>query len=129
MKEVLVAVIVQMMPTILEIAGVGLAGALGWAALVAKKRFGLDIEKRHQDALHSALMSGVRAALQKGLTGNAVLNAAVDYARASVPDAIDKLSPHGRVLFELARAKLDEVAQGGMASVDATIDRAAAPRA
>lgn len=111
MKEVFVAMVVQMMPTILEIAGVALAGALGWVAMVAKKRLGLDIEKRWQDSVHSALMSGVRAALQRGLVGQAAVDAAVDYAKASVPDAIKGLSPLQIVLADLARAKMDEIAR------------------
>lgn len=106
MDHILAAVAAELLPTILEVAGIGLAAALSWAAVEAKRRFGLDIQARHREALHSALMNGVRAALERGDTGEAALVEAVRYARASVPDAIRKLAPDGAVLLDLARAKL-----------------------
>ncbi len=91
-----------------------LAVLLARVSLAAKNRLGLDIEKRHQDALHSALMSGVRAALQRGSVGEAIVAEAVRYAQSSVPDAIAKLAPAGGVLAELARAKIDEIARASI---------------
>ncbi len=95
MKDFIAMVGSQMLPTILELGGIVLAVVLARVSLAAKNRLGLDIEKRHQDALHSALMSEVRAALQRRSVGDAIVTEAVKYAQSSVPDAIAKLSPAG----------------------------------
>lgn len=79
------------------------------AARVAQDRWGIEIEARHREALHSAIMSGVLAALARGLTGQAVIQAARVYAQDSVPDAIRGLpQATEKVLASIAEAKLRE---------------------
>ena len=58
------------------------------------------------EALHSALMSGVRAALMRGLSGPEAVEAAIIHASGSVPDAIKALKPDAGVLTRIAEAKL-----------------------
>lgn len=96
-------------PHLLEAFGALLTLALGWLSVTAKRKFGLDIEARHREALHSALTTGARLALDGKLTGDAAVNLAIDYARASVPDAIRALVRDDGVLMRLAEAKLREV--------------------
>ena len=73
-------------------------------------KFGIDIEARHRDALHSAIMTGVRLALVNGMSKEAVVTAALDHARLSVPDAINALGAGKTVLVNIAEAKLQEAA-------------------
>lgn len=103
------------MPALLQIIGLVLSLLLARAADAARVRWGLDIEAAHRNALHTALMSGVRMALERGLRGTAATDAAMAHARASVPDAISALRPSSGVLQNLARAKLAEVAGGTIA--------------
>lgn len=96
-------------PMILEITGIAATAAITAASGYAMRKWGIEIQAKHRDALHSALMTGVNAALGKGITGNAAVSAAIDYARQSVPDAIKNLKPTANVLSQLAKAKLEEV--------------------
>ncbi len=96
------------LPLILTAIAALLAQIIAGAAKVAKERWGIEVEARHRDALHSALMSGVRAALSRGLTGRAAVDSAVAYATKSVPDALARLGPSSEVLSRLATSKLRE---------------------
>lgn len=102
------AILNAVIPQLLEIFALILAAVLTWAAAKAKAKFGIDIEARHRDALHSAIMTGVRLALAKGMGGQAVVTAALDHARMSVPDAINALGAGKTVLINIAEAKMQE---------------------
>lgn len=95
-------------PVLLQAFSAILAAFLLWVANLARVRFGIEIEARHREAIHSALMSGIRAALSKGLTGQEAISAAIDHAARSTPDAILKLKPKDGVLEGIAQAKLRE---------------------
>jgi len=97
-----------LLPLILTAVAAVLTQALTAAARVARERWGIEIEARHREALHSALMSGIRAALSRGASGTAAIYEAIDYTRNSVPDAMASLNPSSGVLRELAEAKLRE---------------------
>ncbi|MCG7626154.1 hypothetical protein [Epibacterium sp. Ofav1-8] len=98
----------ELLPVALSGLSVLLTALIGSAAHTAKRRWGLDIEARHRDALHSALMSGIRAGLERGPdeAAEVLIREAVDHAKASVPDAILRLGPNDHVLQNLARSKL-----------------------
>lgn len=96
------------LPLLLSVIAAWLARALVAAAAEAKRRWGIEIEARHRDALHSALMSGIRAALGRGLRGEDAIAAAITYAGQSVPDALDRLQPDAAVMADLAASKLRE---------------------
>lgn len=102
-----------LLPHLLELASALLAMSIGWAALRFHAWTGIQIEARHRDALHSALMTGARAALSRGLPVQQAVDYAVGYAQTSVPGAVAKLRPSEPVLQQLARAKLQEVSGGG----------------
>ncbi|WP_052261578.1 hypothetical protein [Leisingera sp. ANG-M1] len=99
------------MPYLLEAVGLVLASLIGAAAMAAKKRFGIEIEAKHREALHSALMTGLQAALRhKASAGReAIIEAAISYAGNSVPDALNALRPENAVLRNIARAKLEQI--------------------
>ena len=99
------------LPHVLEFAGVVLAGVLTWAAKRFAARTGIEIEARHREALHSAIMTGLRHAAQGGAITDrqALAREAVEYARRSVPDAIRGLRAGGDVLLDLAESRLGDV--------------------
>ena len=97
------------LPHLLELIAGLLTMLIAWAANTARAKWGLEIEARHRDALHSALMTGARLALDRGLSGNAAAHLAIGYAGSSVPDAMRVLKPNESVLENLARAKVAEV--------------------
>lgn len=112
MNAALQAIYSAILPSLLEIIAVVLGALLIRATETARTRWGIEIEARHREALHSAMMSGIRAALARGLSGEAAISAAISYAGQSVPDALAKLSPTGEVLQSIAEAKLREVMAG-----------------
>ncbi|KAB6715844.1 hypothetical protein [Roseobacter sp. TSBP12] len=101
-------VITMFLPTLLQIISAILGTLLIQAAAVAKTRWGIQIEATHREALHSALMSGIRAALARGEDRQAAITSAIKHAAVSVPDAIAALDPAHGVLASIAEAKLRE---------------------
>lgn len=108
--DILKTIWLGLQPYALEIIGMIVAAVIARAAGFAKAKFGLDIEARHREALHSALMTGIRAALIKNPGGGeAVISEAIAYASRSVPDAMAALNPDGAVIELLARSKLQQI--------------------
>lgn len=108
MHSALAEFLAAILPVVLQLIAAIIGIVLARAAEVARTRWGVEIEKDHRDALHSALMSGIRAALIQGLAGNAAVSAAIRHASRSVPDAIAVLKPAEGVLINIAEAKLRE---------------------
>jgi hypothetical protein len=101
-------------PHLLELISALATAIIGWLAAQAKARWGLEIEARHREALHSALMTGVKHALSEGVQGRtAITRAAVDYVRTSVPDALAALKPQPDQLTDMAEATLEGWRGGG----------------
>ena len=82
--------------------------------------FGVSLEARHREALHSALTTGAGLALSmiaeliaKGLkpdeARSVALQTGVDYVRQSVPDALKALKPADGLLFDMVRAKSAQI--------------------
>ena len=103
-----------LLPHLLEIIGILLASLIGWAANTARRKWGIDIEARHREALQSALLNGARLALERGFGGQAAVAEILKHVQISVPDAVIGLDARAEVLGNLAQAKLREVAQGGL---------------
>ena len=101
-----------LLPHLLEIIGILLASLIGWAANTARRKWGIDIEARHREALQSALLNGARLALERGFGGQAAVAEILKHVQISVPDAVIGLDARAEVLGNLAQAKLREVAQG-----------------
>lgn len=98
-------------PHLLEIAGLVLTALIGWAANTARRKWGVDIDAKHREALHSALMTGARLAASRQLTAAAAVDLILGYVKTSVPGAVGKLNPPQSVLENLAKAKLQEIAE------------------
>ena len=114
-------------PGIIDLIGLALTGIIGWAAAAARRKWGIEIEARYREALHSALMTGAQLAMKHELTGKAAIDLVLRYIKQSVPDAIGNLKPSPDVLTDLAKAKLEQVAQAKVkeatgAAVDALSD-------
>lgn len=97
------------LPHLLEIMAALLTTVLSAAALKAKAKWGIEIEAKHREALHSAIMSGIMAATAQKLTGGRVIDFALAHARSSSPDAITALQASQAVLQNLAEAKLKQL--------------------
>lgn len=95
----------------LQIIGGALALLISYLSAIVSKRWNIQIEATRRDALHSALLTGARLALERKLDGKAAINLILSYVHSSVPDAIEALKPPVRVLEDLAQAKLQEAAQ------------------
>lgn len=106
MQDLLTAILAAVKPYLLELIGIALTILIGQITLYAKRKWGIDIEARHREALHAALTTGAQMALDRKLTTQAAINLAVGYAQRSVPDAIKALKPATEVLENLARAKI-----------------------
>jgi hypothetical protein len=98
--------------------------AIGVATVYAKQKWGIDIEKKYQDDLHSGLSSGVKAAMEKfgpNAPKATILEHAIVTATNANKDAIACLKPSEDVLAKIALAKYAdakalvpvEVAKGG----------------
>lgn len=107
----LTPILEQLQPVLTETISVLIGAALLFLANLIRQKTGLDIEARHRDALHRALMSGVTAGLRDGpdVAKDVLITRAVEYAKSSVPDAIRKLKPEDFVLRKLAESKVGEV--------------------
>lgn len=100
------------LPVLLQTLSTLLTALLIWVANVARVRWGIEIEARHREALHTAIMSGIRAALSRGLTGQALVTATLSHVANSTPEALSKLKPKDGVLEEIIEGKLREVIDG-----------------
>lgn len=98
------------------LAGIAATAVVGWIAMAAHRLFGISLEARHREALHSALATGANLVLSalaeliaKGMEpGKARVVATqqgVAYVRQSVPDALRALKPDDGLLFDMVRAK------------------------
>jgi len=96
-------------PHLLEIFGLLITLLIGWIAKRLRDWTGIQIEARHREALHSALMTGVRYAIERNLPPAAAVDTAVSYAqRIGAPDAIAALGASRDTLGAIARAKMQE---------------------
>lgn len=107
MSDFLKALYIEVLPLLLQLIAVVVGLVLARVAAVAKDRWGIEIEARHREALHSAIMTGAAAALARGLRGEAAVQSAIDHAlgRGS-PDAIDYFGLAADDLKVLAQSKL-----------------------
>ncbi|AZB64569.1 hypothetical protein EBL87_12725 [Cereibacter sphaeroides] len=98
-------------PSLLDLAGVALTALIGFATVRFQRWTGIQIEARHREALHSAIMTAARVAVARGLTREVASEFVAAYVRASVPEALKRLSPSAETLDALVRSKLLEVSE------------------
>lgn len=102
-------------PYLVTIAGVIAAAIVGWIAELVRRKFNLDIEARHREALQTALTNGAGLLIARGgdaLAGkkidvkNPVAAAAINYVLAGAPDAIKYFGLTPDAVGEKLAAKL-----------------------
>ncbi len=109
MQEILQAIYAELLPVILQLIAAVLGMVLLRAANVARERWGIEIEARHREALHSALMTGITAALGKGLRGKEAVGQAVHHVlRDGAPAAVEFFGLDAPALEYMVEAKLNQ---------------------
>ena len=100
----------ELQTALLTFFGVLLTFILNRATGAFQAATGIRIEEKHMNALHSAIMTGIEAAMVEGpKAGVEVVKArAVRYAQQSVPGAITALVPGDGVLDKLAERYVRE---------------------
>ena len=104
-------------PYLADLVGLAVLAVIGVATKFIKEKFGIDIEAKHREALHSAAVTGLNTALSKfdikaaGVTievKNRLIAEAANYAIKAVPDAIKffKLDERRDDLKAIIEAKL-----------------------
>lgn len=108
-------------PYLLAVVSVVATAIVGWLAELLRRKFNLDIDAAHRDALQTALTNG--AGLLIGKAGSAVagkkldlksvaLAEAVNYVLQAVPDAIRHFGITPEAVAEKLQAKLPQVTAG-----------------
>lgn len=106
-------------PYLLAVVSVVAAAIVGWLGELLRRKFNLDIDAAHREALQTALTNG--AGLLLGKAGgaiatrkidlkNAALAEAVNYVLQAVPDAIRHFSVTPESIAEKLQAKLPQFA-------------------
>jgi hypothetical protein len=108
-------------PYLLAVVSVAATAIVGWLAELLRRKFNLDIDAAHREALQTALTNG--AGLMIGKTGglvagkrldlkSAALAEAVNYVLQAVPDAIRHFGITPEAVAEKLQAKLPQVPAG-----------------
>ena len=107
-------------PYIFMLVSAAVVGLLTWLTNIIKQWTGIQIEARHREALHSAMMTGVAAALARGRikasevtvdVKSQIVKEAVGWAYRSVPYALNALGASPEALAELAISKITLLAE------------------
>ncbi|ACM03852.1 hypothetical protein [Cereibacter sphaeroides] len=98
-------------PSLLDLAGVALTALIGFATVRFQRWTGIQIEARHREALHSAIMTAARLAVARGFAPDEAADFVLSYVRNSVPDALKRLAPPAETFDALVRSKLLEMAK------------------
>ncbi|RAZ82102.1 hypothetical protein [Cereibacter johrii] len=93
-------------PSLLDLAGVALTALIGLATVRFQRWTGIQIEARHREALHSAIMTAAQVAVARKLAPDAATEFVSSYVRNSVPDALQQLAPPADTFDALIRSKL-----------------------
>lgn len=105
-------------PYLVAVVSVLATAIVGWLAELLRRKFNLDIDAAHRDALQTALMNGAGLLIGKAgsaLAGkkldlkSAVLAEAVNYVLQAVPDAIRHFGITPEAVAEKLQAKLPQV--------------------
>lgn len=96
-------------PALLALTSIIIGFGITRGAAAIEMWTGIRIEENARDALHSAIISGVEAALAGDNPKDVVIQHAVAYAHNSVPDAIRQLVPGDGVLDALALRYYNEI--------------------
>lgn len=105
-------------PYLLAVVSVAATAIVGWLAELLRRKFGLDIDAAHREALQTALANGaglligklgVAAAAGKIDLRSAALAEAVNYVLQAVPDAVRHFGITPEAVAEKLQAKLPQI--------------------
>jgi hypothetical protein len=108
-------------PYLLAVVSVVATAIVGWLAELLRRKFNLDIDAAHREALQTALTNGAglligkagsAAAGRKFDLKSAALAEAVNYVVQAVPDAIRHFGITPEAVAEKLQAKLPQVSGG-----------------
>lgn len=108
-------------PYLLAIVSVLATAIVGWLAELLRRKFNLDIDAAHREALQTALTNGAglligklgdAAAGRKLDLKSAALAEAVNYVLQAVPDAVRHFGITPEAIAEKIQAKLPQVSAG-----------------
>lgn len=131
-------------PAIISAAGILIPMIGAYAAYLFKKKTGFDIlaakkaiESGDREALHSALETAAKLAVEKGLIGQEAIDFMLRYTEESSPDAVEGLNPTRGLAIKLASSKLSEEKskqrikdiQDSVSSIKQVVDRVTAEHA
>ncbi|RHZ91022.1 hypothetical protein D1122_21775 [Cereibacter sphaeroides] len=102
--------LITLTPSLLDLAGVALTALIGLATVRFQRWTRIQIEARHREALHSAIMTAARVAVARKLAPDAAANFVSSYARDSVPDALKQLTPTADILDAMVQSRLAQAA-------------------
>lgn len=113
-QPTLLPLVVLAIGAIISVAQTVAAMAARRAEAWAEAKFGIELEEKHMRSLHSAIETGIRMAIERAAFAADLLPAtafevALNHATASVPDAMDFLTPTKKVFEGIALAKLNKV--------------------
>lgn len=97
----------EITPALLTLLAALLTFTINRVAVWVQQRMHIEIEAKHREALHSAIMSGIRAAIlarpgdRSTDARAAIVEQAIEHARISVPDALNHLKPTPAILKNL----------------------------
>lgn len=107
MSEFLSQLYAAVLPPLLALLSIILGRVIARAATVAQERWGIEVEARHREALQSAVMTGITAAMGRGLRGPEAIRAAIEYTLSKgAPDAVDFFDLGMEDLSRIAESKL-----------------------
>jgi len=105
-------------PYLLAVVSVVATAIVGWLAELLRRKFNLDIDAAHRDALQTALANGAGLLIGKAGTAvagkkldlkSAALAEAVNYVITAVPDAVRHFGITPEAVAEKLQAKLPRV--------------------
>jgi uncharacterized protein YjaZ len=103
-----------LMPVLTDALSIIVMALIAFAAQRFARWTGVQIEEKHMRTLHSAIMTGIREALAKGMDGKSAVAHAVSWAQTTgAPDAIKALRVNQNDVQYLASAKLQELTNKG----------------
>jgi hypothetical protein len=123
LNPIMSTVVAPLAVTVLSgVASAFLAVSFGWL----RRKWGIDIEANHREALHSAIVTGINlgvaktgqlGSVPKMQVGNPLTRIALEYALRAVPDAIKAFNLTPEKVEQMILAKIPQVMGTTAASV------------
>jgi hypothetical protein len=95
-----------------------IAGVLGWIGLQVKRRWGIELDAKHNASIQTAAENAAGLLVQNGTAaaataGSAALKQAADYVQARYPDALRHFGMAAVQVEPVILAKLGKLQGGG----------------